>query len=1001
MKYLSEDIIKKLLSAINQKYENVLVTEIDRFIDFFNSVAEFREAFPDYDESMMIVNLEKSRKICSGINKLVDTHYQKNADLSFDSRFPDLVDELDEIILQLEPELRVEQSEDRFKPLADDKKVVRFAKVIKNIFLKAEQLLLKFLNLFLIKLKRKPFRIKYWNHRIPLRSVGFYFLRNKVLEELISLYEIFSRKLCKNTIAYWNADKRYDEDFISNFMQRGSTDLIKRSLHNPEKITNQFELLKRELQYQTESSIKRCISDFSFACDRTGTVEIRKSKFKEKNLEKNFNFIKKEFDNILQEWDTTLYVLGENWELNCDFNLARYSALEVFFKFEKSLSVKNKIQIIPQFKEISGALKFIIEKLGEHVTGLQSLERVITFSKETLHKILLSSTLPNLINSISDLNLAKIIDEAILDIKNQINSIKEVRAFVKTVNYDERIKASEIDDIYPREFVSFKAVPKFSSSLEEIKEKYSIELQSIQSELINLGNMSDFGLESAITAAATENIPENEIREIAVDAIEVSVNRKDRLKESFERICENVIRDLRDSIANYSKEISGYSLNSKILEIRTQLAKAKSRIESKGARDRFFSAFKNSTPGAIKGTKINFKKRTRFFSDKGKQSSLKENKDAIKSEISDFLSKVNGSVEKLPYIYRRLYQITPLENERLYISRKVEEAQLEKAYNSWLNGGYASVIISAEKGSGVTSLINIFQKKLESKNTVCRLSIMPTIYNSELLLKIFSKALRSEVLMNYNELIEFLNKKENNQVIVVENLQHLYLRSVKGFVGLKILTEVISKTSKNIFWITSSTLYASEFLNEAIRLNDIFGHHIFLKHLQSNKIIEVIKKRNSISGYNIVYEPGRQAPEDKDFENLTYEQQQSLLERKFFNSLNKFAQSNISLALLFWLNSISKMDERKVVINADFQISDSILDSLSAEKIFVLKALVLHDGLGVNDLSKAINYSLSETNQLMQILFDEGVLVKNDGVFFINPLLFRHSVKLLKSKNLL
>jgi hypothetical protein len=950
---------------------------------------------------MMIINLENSRSICSSINKLIDNHFKRNDDLSFDSKFPGLIEELDNIILQLEPNIEVQQSEERFRPLTGDKKFIRLAKRFKSVLLKTHQLLLKFLNFFLTKFKGKPFDLKYWNHRIPLRNVGLHFLRNKILEELISLYEIIGRRLSKNTIAYWNADKRYDEDFISNFMHRENSDLIKRSTQNPEKITSQFELLKKELRHLTESSIKRCINDFSSACDKTGTVEISKSRFKEKNLEKKFHSIKKELDTILLEWDTTLYILGENWEFNCDLTFVRYSALEVFFKFEKSLSVKNKIRIIPQFKEISGALKFVIEKLGERVTGRQSLERVISFSKETLHKILLSSTLPNLINSISELQLPAMIDEAISDIKNQINSIKESRGFVKNVNYDERIKTSEINNIHPRAIVSFKALPKFSSSLEEIKRKYEVELQNIQSELVNLGNMADFGLESAITAAATENIPENEIKEIAVEAIEVSVNRKDRIKESFEKICENVIRDLRDSIAIYSKEISGYSQNSKIQEIKIQLSKSRSRLHSKSARDKLFSAFKTPSQGGLKRSKDDYKKGTVFFGDKGKQLDSKEIKGAIRSKVSDFLSKVNDSLEKLPYVYRRLFQISPLENERLYVQRVLEEEQLEKAYISWLNGNYASVIISAEKGSGVTSLIKIFQQKLESKNTVRRLSIMPTVYNPDLLLKTFSKALRSARFLNFDELIEFLNKKENNQVIVVENLQHLYLRTVKGFVCLKLLTEIISKTSKNIFWITSSTLYANVFLNEAIRLNDTFSHHIFLKQLQTDEILELIKKRNSISGYNIVYESSSQVSERKDFENLAYEQQQNLLERKFFDSLNKFAESNISLALLFWLTSISKMDERNVVINTDFQISDSILDSLSAEKIFVLKALLLHDGLGVNDLSKAINYSLNETNQLTQILFDEGVLVRNDGVFFINPLLYRHSVKLFKSKNLL
>ncbi len=1001
MRYLSEDIINNLQSAVSERFEPVLVAEIDRFIDFFNTVTDLREAFPDYDESMMIVNLENSKSICSRINKMIDKHYQKNDELNFDNLFPGFIDELDEIILRLDVMLKVEQSDERFKLTADDKKVVRLAKRIKNVLFKAHQLLLKFFNIILIKFKGKPFKLKYWDQKVPLRNIGLYFFRNKLLTHLFNVYEFISRKLSKNSIDFWNYDEHYDLDFISNFINRGNTESHQTSFKNPEKITSELELLKKQIKEKTESSIKKCIDDFDFTCDRVGTIEIRKLKFNDKKLEKNFRLIINDFNTILHEWDNTFYALGEDWELNCDLNLARYSAIEVFFKFEKTLSVKIKVQIFTLFKEISGALKFITKKLGERITDLQSLERLISFSKETLQKILLSSTLPNLINSISDLKLSGMIDEAASDVKQQIDSITEVRAFVKTISYDERIKSSEIDQIYPREFVSFNAYPKFSSSLEKIKEKKVIELQNIQSELINLGNMADFGLESAITAAATEDLSENEIREIAIDAIKISTDRKERLKESFEKVCENVIDDLRSSIAVYSEEMQSFSQSSKILEIKIQLAKAKARVKAKAARDKFFSSVKNFVPVIFESTKNYYKKGTSFYSNKRKQFGLTENKEAITSEISDFLAKVNSSVEKLPYIYRRLFQILPLENDRLYVSREVEEAQLEMAYSNWLNGNYASVIISAEKGGGITSFINIFQTKLQSKNTLCRLSIKPTVYNPEFLLKTFSELLQTEMFLNFDDLIKYLNIKENKQIIVVENLQHLYLRSVKGFVCLKILTEVISKTSTNIFWVTASTLYANEYLNKAIRLNEIFGYHIFLKHLQSNRIKDLIKKRNSISGYNLEYQPGSNVTKNKDFEKLTYEQQQSLSEREFFNSLNKFAQSNISLALLFWLTSIRKIDERKVYINADFEISDSILDSLSAEKIFVLQALILHDGLDVNDLSKTVNYSLSETNQLTQILYDDGVLVKINGVYFINPLLYRQSVTLLKSKNLL
>jgi hypothetical protein len=85
----------------------------------------------------------------------------------------------------------------------------------------------------------------------------------------------------------------------------------------------------------------------------------------------------------------------------------------------------------------------------------------------------------------------------------------------------------------------------------------------------------------------------------------------------------------------------------------------------------------------------------------------------------------------------------------------------------------------------------------------------------------------------------------------------------------------------------------------------------------------------------------------------------------------------------------------------DFEISNTILNYLTPEKVFVLQSLILHDGLSTPDLARTINYSLDETNQLTQILYDDGVLVKNNGVFLINPLLYRQSVTLLKSKNLI
>ncbi len=102
------------------------------------------------------------------------------------------------------------------------------------------------------------------------------------------------------------------------------------------------------------------------------------------------------------------------------------------------------------------------------------------------------------------------------------------------------------------------------------------------------------------------------------------------------------------------------------------------------------------------------------------------------------------------------------------------------AYNSWLNGGYAPVIISAEKGGGITSFLNIFIKKLENKVTIKRVSIKPSICNQKDVLRILEEIFLPEKFSGFEEFVNYLNNEENRQVIVVENLQHMYLRSCEG-----------------------------------------------------------------------------------------------------------------------------------------------------------------------------------------------------------------------------
>jgi molecular chaperone GrpE (heat shock protein) len=475
MKYLSDEINNRIISIVEKNFNVVLVSNVERFSEFFNSLLEQREAFPDYDENAMILNTENAQKICDNINSQIDTHFQKNDNLGFEKLFPELVDQIDNILLQLEPVIQVEQNEARFKLLDNDKKFIGVGKRIKILVFTIQQILKKIINPVLKLLRQNPLNNKYWNQKIPLRNVAFEYLRNRLLKKLSDVYEDVFRELSEKSILFWNYDESYDEEYISNFIAGNKSTKIKSPAINPETIISDLEKLKEAITKKSLEAIEDCAAEFDDNCQKVGTIELSKSEFNSRKISKELNSEKNEFTKCIQEWDNTLFALGEDWELNYDLESTRYSAIDVYYKFTKSLSVKNKIKIYPQFKEISGTLNFVIDKLNQPAENIQGIERLIILSREPLQRVLLSSLLPNLINSISDIRLEGMINEARRTIKNQIRSLAEKRAFVKTATYNEKIKSSEIDEIYPREFISFNTLPKFLASLEKIKDNISIE----------------------------------------------------------------------------------------------------------------------------------------------------------------------------------------------------------------------------------------------------------------------------------------------------------------------------------------------------------------------------------------------------------------------------------------------------------------------------------------------------------------------------------------------
>ena len=78
-------------------------------------------------------------------------------------------------------------------------------------------------------------------------------------------------------------------------------------------------------------------------------------------------------------------------------------------------------------------------------------------------------------------------------------------------------------------------------------------------------------------------------------------------------------------------------------------------------------------------------------------------------------------------------------------------------------------------------------------------------------------------------------------------------------------------------------------------------------------IEEIIMKRHSVSGYKIIFEPGKQVKQG--FNKLSEDEKQRELKKIYFETLNEICEGNIALALVFWLRSVSKFDQEVIFIS--------------------------------------------------------------------------------------
>ncbi len=969
-------------------------------------------------ETREFFHLLKKQKSGEKADKILTYHidYRKKLLHHLNSWIPQKIKVNDQIIefnseshliafLSAQPSnLIIIQSKERFLPQKTDNQAIHLLKFLKRSVYNLHALPVKITNKIRNWRKKQPKPLPVWKQNIPVLQLTQHYYQVSFMQQFVSLYDDYMKELNKLAAEVWQADTLLEQELRKKYTLEQTVEipldeLEKNWENNTYRVVEKNQVLYKQFWLSFDEELKKTRQLFNKQVEIAGTIEFSNYKHRKIRRKRSARNIKKKYRHNLQGRFNTLFALSDDWKFNQEIFILSTGilfALEQFsFKYNKR--VENVIKSLKQIPD------FLIPFLKNIQPGdLFLLRKQIHEIKKRTSQELSGKIITDVSNSILDQNFPLVLDETEKNMTRELASMNNRRVLIPGFDPSLSYPQKSLPDILPREVIDFEMIPQLKKSIHQAKTSSIDQLEKLNKQLQELGQMVEYNLDSVIVMI--DRNPE-EAKEKSFEDAKAALKRalkniSDTEKDTL-MFFNHTIKDIEEQTWQFNESLLQLVSNKKVEEIKYRIAKAKALEKSELFIQYLQRITKISLAKSKKGLYFTFQKvQSGVESIKGRLG-IQVIPENITTEITEFLVSGEKNIQKLPFVYRRLFLIEPLKDPLFYLPRKEASDKLSSAFNTWKNGSFTPALIHGEKGSGVSSFIHLFVKEnIQQKPVVFSVIPKTRILGTDKLLALLGQSFTGEPFQTVDQLSEFVEKSEPF-VAFVDKLHMLYLRNTGGFHCLKKFFEIISQTSKKIFWICSVGVYAGLFLDKSIGLYSYFPVVIPMKNITPSQITDIIMMRHKASGYSLQFLPSENDLKDRVYQKKNEAQQQLFLKDKYFTSLNKHTQSNIAFALQMWIRCTEKAKDSKIFIESLDKVDFTFMHNLSTEIVFGLHALILHEFLDVTQLSMVMNISKRQAYLLLMRLTDRGVVEENMGFYTIHPLLYRQTIVLLKNKNLI
>jgi hypothetical protein len=326
--------------------------------------------------------------------------------------------------------------------------------------------------------------------------------------------------------------------------------------------------------------------------------------------------------------------------------------------------------------------------------------------------------------------------------------------------------------------------------------------------------------------------------------------------------------------------------------------------------------------------------------------------------------------------------------------RKVHRSHVRDLVELVDQGSGRTAIIVGERGAGKSTLLSRLQEKLGDKMLLldCPIGGLEAI-----------RAVLYEALGLEGEAVEAADLRRaldqhGIEMVAIDNAHRLSAPVIGGLDDLDRVAEMIGKLGREISWIVTADLAATQYVVRARGERGILDKVILLQHWTEEEIGELVAKRTAAAEVEPDFE---QLVLPRQLDEMVYEVEGDRKRAGFNRILWDSSDGNPAVALRLWCESLTVDDTGKIVVQLFPQRDTSELEGLNLTARFVLRSIVQMEYADPEVIVDALRMPRADIRAAIRHSLVRGYIQEREGRLHVAWPWYRSITRMLARQNLL